>query len=1781
MGDSNQQLVEMGGEETGSGNERLSVLQVQSTDTTNTEESGGVVVAGDDGVGESVLPMQLVTGGGDTIDGQEALLLQSSIEVNGERHLILQQGRDPNTGEVLVFLQGENGETIGLPPEAVNANILQMGESGEQVYTLAIPQDSTNGSMVVFSDASAVVTSTSSVDATGPELSTSDSVAMNSTGTLDIPTQAISATTTALTNVVQSVDTPLVAIQSDNKDVNLSEHEKPITVSNDSETISVDAQGNVTIPVTTSSTDTSSAVLDSNQKEAQDKVAGTESSSSSSFPSDSHGSLVSTSNENNTIISDSLHTSIAPESSTISETVRETAPTSEENASDGTANKGDQPPSPMDYGSAVIQVQDAGSNASLESLVANAMASGNDGNYVIMATNDDGSIPTEINLADIINAGGAGGQTIYLETSEGLVACQTAAAEDGSFQIITDGTGSTASVLATSQGADNQLVPDYSQVSKSYGSIDPLILTEGAAGQSQLAASKRTYSKKTNIVWINPELSTASSSPSLNTTTSNASQSVSTTSLSSSPSKINNTKLIESTTNKTDISTRDSSPSKTIKPSSALTVTSPVSIVASPRQVQKVPELSSTKTSSPGKAPLSPTKVPVPKSGKDTTQVSSPVKDTQKAGENRIVSSPETSIGSPRKVTSVPIVGSVSRSLSPSKNQLKPDSPKKIVIGEKLVSLDKNQNEVDKTDSKSDSPTRTHGSPQRSTVNHDSGPASPKSPTKSTIISPVKKRFSSPESRTELKSDQITAPAKTLPEAQKSDKGQSALASKSPVKSSVPLPKTSTSSSGIPKAAPSKSITQAIVKPIHDKDSQEEKKNESSTNSKKETRDTSSKIARLIDRNEKSQRSKEEEKTKTAPVSDESDKNENTSMRTRRKSKPEPKLDIDHKPPEPEMSLKEPEPKEKSSDTDTPRSRGRPPKRKAEPVETQSEVAEAREGKRRSLRSQETRDTKDAKPLSNDDEKSDDASKSVPPPSPVKKKVITVENKKEKKPLDDKIFEEIEEIPSPPLLPKSLKTPSKPNETEKVFEEQADLQNKEESDSTAASGEESAPRKRGRPRKTPVLESPVSEPEKSTQSKTSMETRKGEEPKESTRESFRRASKDIGPKAYISESIKDSPKVVANESQDEGSDSPAKKKRGRPKKTPSISEVSSDAKASSPEPQPSAKKKVCFDLDRSKEIVVSEDDYPSSPSPQGNTSSLSVASENGLKKRGRPKKQATVNTNSLSSSPLSPILKPPIRTSTTGGEKVVVSFESQENEDSPEDQCKKLVECLQDMRSPKEFYDFSASGCAFHVRHQSSNLTPFTPRGSTGNYVCQKCGFKTTRMNNLVLHHKDQCPVVRLHWQNEINRQAKKSMERSSTSMERLTSAKRARLEEPQSSAAEDSQDDMDLDVTVERQRLEAFNKQEVAHASNVASNTITPSDIEEDGDIDVKESTKKKFGFEQNDIVWTKWSDVHWPALVVNLNVKERTVSLKMIDNPSNKKCVTTSIDNVLTFNDAERNKKFLREGKALMGDPMVKAVQKAEDYSRKLCLGDESGAAKLFGSMEAHYDSLSDDGSLINEKDCMGFGNHKDSDRNDDNDSRLLGMESDTNDDFLDFQATETIAQLKERRRAQNAKLLECIKEGKIESHLLGVYKETIPSNRHIKFKGSETEKSQLQHVTWFGPIDDDDQQEELYDYCSQLFKNNFKPDGTFDAVAYLFEVWIPEAIVKAISKVRVVDMTEAEAIFSKGVILSRSERDDLEKEIKKETERKNQLNQNQEPTESNKPPPPSDNACEIQTV
>ncbi|RWS02985.1 uncharacterized protein B4U79_10460 [Dinothrombium tinctorium] len=275
-------------------------------------------------------------------------------------------------------------------------------------------------------------------------------------------------------------------------------------------------------------------------------------------------------------------------------------------------------------------------------------------------------------------------------------------------------------------------------------------------------------------------------------------------------------------------------------------------------------------------------------------------------------------------------------------------------------------------------------------------------------------------------------------------------------------------------------------------------------------------------------------------------------------------------------------------------------------------------------------------------------------------------------------------------------------------------------------------------------------------------------------------------------------------------------------------------------------------------------------------------------------------------------------------------------------------------------------------------------------------------------------------------------------------------------------------------------------------------------------------------------------------------------------------SVEKVKPFDNAEVNKRLLSEGKAIHGDIIVKAVQKAEDYSRKRCLGDEIGAAKLFEDLN-EYQPLSDEERLDDERlEDNSIENCVENSGKDKSDALLRMSPAVESEDSITYSDSENLAQWKERRRISNSKLLQCIKDGKIENHLLGVYRETIPSERHTKFKsGSDADKSQLKDVPWFGPIDDEDQQEEIYDYCSQLFKSNFKPDGSFDTVAYLFEVWVPEAIVKAISRIRRIELKDAEAIFAKGVILSKSEQVEIEKEIAsmKETEKQATTNTSSE--------------------
>jgi len=486
---------------------------------------------------------------------------------------------------------------------------------------------------------------------------------------------------------------------------------------------------------------------------------------------------------------------------------------------------------------------------------------------------------------------------------------------------------------------------------------------------------------------------------------------------------------------------------------------------------------------------------------------------------------------------------------------------------------------------------------------------------------------------------------------------------------------------------------------------------------------------------------------------------------------------------------------------------------------------------------------------------------------------------------------------------------------------------------------------------------------------------------------------------------------------------------------------------------------------------------------------------------------------SPNTSKLTPILKP--TNYTPRGKRlpspIICSF-SPLDRDTEVAKLRESISSISDSRRSEERYDTQSPNGIIHVRIQSPSLS-YTP-GSEASYSCQKCGFRTSRMNNLVNHHKEQCPVVRsacmLLWQSQIRNQ-------QSTP---TTARRHSEFSSPDEESEHDSPSTIEAEDNIS---LKVSPLREAPHIS--------------DEDEQVVEPTKNtSVPFEVKDVVWVECDTLHWPGMTVRVNEERHEVTVKLIEGPAScKRIITVSLTKVFPFNDADKNKRFILEGRnSQHGHIFVKAIQKAEDISRKKVLG-ESHVVRSIGDLEADYSEHSDE----------DIGDQAVSPTNKTGTSE--GESTDNDTAFLTN--PQTLDQWKERRKLQNAKLLACVKEGKVENHLLAVFTETIPCERHKKFKIG-TDKNP--NLSWFGPIDDEDQQEEIYDYCNQLFKANFKTDAKFDSVAYLFEVWVPEAIVKAISRVRRIDMKEAEEIFARGVILSRSEKDELEKEIRREQER-----------------------------
>eukprot|EP00117_Sycon_ciliatum_P031736 scpid83450/ scgid5707/ len=101
------------------------------------------------------------------------------------------------------------------------------------------------------------------------------------------------------------------------------------------------------------------------------------------------------------------------------------------------------------------------------------------------------------------------------------------------------------------------------------------------------------------------------------------------------------------------------------------------------------------------------------------------------------------------------------------------------------------------------------------------------------------------------------------------------------------------------------------------------------------------------------------------------------------------------------------------------------------------------------------------------------------------------------------------------------------------------------------------------------------------------------------------------------------------------------------------------------------------------------------------------------------------------------------------------------------------------------------------------------------------------------------------------------------------------------------------------------------------------------------------------------------------------------------------------------------------------------------------------------------------------------------------------------------------------------------KSKKDLLLILAGKLPSVRHQKFSNSNKTRSSLKETSGFGPITDFDVQQFVHKEVRTLF---YAQPGMLDTgpEAYVYDVWLPEFVIRYIMLVEAMDYKTAEEFF-----------------------------------------------------
>ncbi|KAL5005204.1 hypothetical protein ScPMuIL_018660 [Solemya velum] len=302
-----------------------------------------------------------------------------------------------------------------------------------------------------------------------------------------------------------------------------------------------------------------------------------------------------------------------------------------------------------------------------------------------------------------------------------------------------------------------------------------------------------------------------------------------------------------------------------------------------------------------------------------------------------------------------------------------------------------------------------------------------------------------------------------------------------------------------------------------------------------------------------------------------------------------------------------------------------------------------------------------------------------------------------------------------------------------------------------------------------------------------------------------------------------------------------------------------------------------------------------------------------------------------------------------------------------------------------------------------------------------------------------------------------------------------------------------------------------------------------------------------EKEIVWLKWRNhPYWPAYVNKVYTKKSRLKMSYMflawdDQERRHKgiCQWYKQGKVYPFN-CERKEEFINAGRLIENVAERSAFQEA---NRIAC---EFLNNRALGTVNSHdFIFLSHRDEDIEDSDDMSPSPSSLSFLPLESAHDRISPESVTSSRFGRRIENKKLSKQTEERLQKNRRkyeaLVRFILSDQTKQHLCEIFCSKIKSHRHTKFReGTTKDRMKLKH-SGFGPIADESQQEDivkcLLEWLTECYKS--VDSKRLTDVAYLLDVWVPEAVVFGLTHVKTYSKAQAWRIFEKGVKMTKNEK------------------------------------------